>query len=185
MAGHSKWAQIKRKKAVTDLRRSKEFTRLGRMIASESKRALGDISNPGLRAAIDKARAMHMPKDAIERAVHKGLARDAASLEGATYELYGPGGTAILIEVLTDNKNRTLPELRHLVSKLGFSLAEPGAALWAFQKNNLEWEPHTTIDLAETDAETLLELIEAIEQHPDVQATITNAVGLFGTSDDQ
>lgn len=185
MAGHSKWAQIKRKKAVTDIKRSKEFTRLAKAIAVESRLAKGDITHASLRAAIEKARAANMPKENIERAVLKGAGPDATALEHVTYEMYGPGGTAILIDVITDNKNRSVQELRHLVSKNGFALAEPGAAQWAFSKVGMEWQPSVTVDITEPEAEALAELLAIVEEYDDVQGIATNAVGFLPGDTDE
>ena len=116
MAGHSKWAQIKRQKGANDMARSAVFGKLARRITVESKKASGDVNAASLRAAIEKAKAANMPKENIERAVAKGSSADAGSLESVTYETYGPGGAAVVIEALTDNKNRTSAEIKHLLS---------------------------------------------------------------------
>ena len=178
MAGHSKWAQIKRKKAIVDSKRGKEFTRLSRMISAESKRVSGDADSPSLRAIIEKARGLNMPKDAIERAVAKGIS-SADALHSLTYELYGPGGAAILIEAITDNTNRTVQELRHLVSKAGYPLSEPGSALWAFEKRYDQTTPTVVVDVDAAAEEALIALLSAIEEHDDVVTTITNANGFL------
>jgi len=114
MSGHSKWAQIKRQKAVTDQARSRVFTRFARLITVESKKAGGSLAAPGLAAAIARAKDANMPKDNIERAVAKGISKDSGNLESLVYEAYGPSGVAILAEALTDNKNRTTQEIKHL-----------------------------------------------------------------------
>jgi YebC/PmpR family DNA-binding regulatory protein len=174
MSGHSKWSKIKHKKAATDAKKSKEFSKIARLIASESKKVGGDANSPTLRTIIEKARAANMPKDNIERAIEKGRAGDGAEMDALTFELYGPGGCAIIVEALTDNRNRTNQELKHLLSKQGYSLAAPGSASWAFTKNGTEWTPTTTTDLSDEDVETLAALIDEIEDHDDVQMVFTN-----------
>src|SRR5574342_1093454 len=139
MAGHSKWKQIKRKKAVTDQKRGAMFTRLIREITIAAKQGGGDPGgNPRLRTAIDAARAENMPKDNIERAIKKGTGElEGTQIEELTYEGYGPGGVAMLMEVLTDNKNRTVADVRHIFSKHNGSLGENGCVSWMFEKKGL------------------------------------------------
>ncbi len=140
MAGHSHWAQIKRKKAVQDAKRGQAFTKLIREIVIAVRTGgSGDPEfNPRLRAAIQAARAANMPKENIERAIKKALGQEeGTSLEEAIFEGYGPGGVAILLNVITDNRRRTVSELRHLFSKHGGNLAEPGAVSWIFEYKGL------------------------------------------------
>jgi YebC/PmpR family DNA-binding regulatory protein len=137
MAGHSKWAGIKHKKAIVDARRGKLFTKLARAITVAAKEGGGDIDgNPALALAVQKARDASMPKDNIERAIAKGTGAgaDVDALENVVYEGYGPGGVALLIEAVTDNRNRTGSEVRHLLSKHGGSLGEPGSVAYNFDK---------------------------------------------------
>lgn len=175
MAGHSKWAQIKRQKGANDAARGVAFGKLARRITVESKKSGGDTSAATLRAVIDKARQMNMPKENIERAIAKGASADSGSLESVTYESYGPGGTAIVIEALTDNRNRTSAEIKHLLSENGLALAAPGSALWAFEKTAEGYEPKTTVPLSEEDNERLLKILEEIDAHDDVEDVYTNA----------
>ncbi len=139
MSGHSKWSTIKRKKSAQDAKRGKIFTKLIREITVAARMGGGDPSgNPRLRAAIASARAVNMPKDNIERAIKKGTGELAGyTLEEAIYEGYGPGGVAILIEALTDNRNRTTAELRYILNKHGGSLGEAGCVAWMFEKKGL------------------------------------------------
>jgi YebC/PmpR family DNA-binding regulatory protein len=139
MSGHSKWSTIKRKKGAADARRGKIFTKLIREIATAARTGGGDPdANPRLRLAIEKARAQNMPKDNIERAVNKGTgAGDAEVYEQAVYEGYGPGGAALLIEVLTDNKNRAVGEVRHVFSRFGGNLGASGCVSYLFEKKGL------------------------------------------------
>jgi YebC/PmpR family DNA-binding regulatory protein len=140
MSGHSKWASIKHKKAVVDARRGQHFTKLARAITVAAKEGGGDPEgNAGLALAIQKARDASMPKDNIERAIQKGTGSgvDAESWETVLYEGYGPGGVAMLIEALTDNRNRTAADVRHIVGKNGGSLGEPGSVAYLFDKQGV------------------------------------------------
>lgn len=176
MSGHSKWAQIKRQKGSEDARRSRVFGKLASLIAQESKRARGDVNSPALRAAIEKAKKENMPKDTIERAIKKGTSAEMGELYEVLYEAYGPGGSALLIEALTDNRNRTVSGIKLLLAEHGASLAGPGAAAWAFQKEGEGRTPTTTITLSDEDGANLSALIEALEERDDVQSVFTNAV---------
>lgn len=174
MAGHNKWSKIKHKKAITDGKKSKVFSRHAKLIAVASKAAGGDLTDPSLRAAIDNAKAESMPKDNIERAVAKGTDKDAADMESITYEFYGPGGLAFIVDTLTDNRNRTAQEIKHILSKRGFALGEPGSASWAFTKNGNEWAPNSTMELSESDEESFDNLIDDLEEQDDVQDVFSN-----------
>jgi YebC/PmpR family DNA-binding regulatory protein len=156
MSGHSKWSSIKHKKGITDARRGKVFTRLIKEITVAARFGGGDPdANPRLRASIAAAKAENMPKDNIERAIKKGT----GELEGVTYEEvyyegYGPGGAAVLVESLTDNKKRTVADIRYIFSKSGGGLGEAGCVAWMFEKKGL-----FVFEKDETDEETLMEAI--------------------------
>jgi len=140
MSGHSKWSSIKHKKAVVDARRGQQFTKLARVITIAARDGGGDPdTNAALAAAVQKARDASMPKDNIERAIAKGTGAgaDAAAIEAVLYEAYAPGGVALLIEALTDNRNRTGADIRHLLTKYGGSLGEPGSVAYLFEKQGL------------------------------------------------
>jgi YebC/PmpR family DNA-binding regulatory protein len=173
MSGHNKWSQIKEKKGATDAQRSKLFTKLGKLLRVEARLTKGDMNAPSLKAAMDRARRENMPKDNIERAIRS--ATEASADEKVVYEAYGPGGCAIVIEGLTDSKNRTSAEIKHLLSKNGYELANPGSALWAFAKTNEGYEPTTTVPLSDDDGAKLTELLGILEDHDDVQNVYTNA----------
>lgn len=175
MAGHNKWAQIKRQKGAADAAKSNVWGKLGRRIAIESKKAKGDVNSPALRAVIETAKKTNMPKDTIDRAIAKGISADAANLEAITYETYGPGGAAIIIEALTDNRNRTAQEIKHLLSELGLALATPHSALWAFERVGSAYVPKTTVALSESDNDALMNILEKIDSHDDVEEVHTNA----------
>ncbi len=176
MAGHSKWKQIKEKKGVADKKKSREFSKYARLLMVESRAVKGNMNSPTLRAMIDRARGIDMPKENIERAIAKGAGVGGETLEQVTYEMYGPSGVAILIDTFTDSRNRTNQELKHLVSELGFELAAPGSASWAFTKKpEGAWEATTTVPVAEDDAEKLATLIDALENYDDTENVATNA----------
>jgi YebC/PmpR family DNA-binding regulatory protein len=140
MAGHSKWAQIKHKKATVDARRGQLFTKLARAITVAARDGGGDPDgNAALANAIEKAKSYRMPKENIERAIARGTGEgaDAAAIESVVYEGYGPGGVALLVECLTDNRNRTAAEIRHLFSRTDANLGEPGSVAWMFEKKGV------------------------------------------------
>jgi YebC/PmpR family DNA-binding regulatory protein len=159
MAGHSKWAQIKHKKAATDAKRGKLFTKLARAITVAAREGGGDPEgNYTLVAAIEKAKSYSMPKDNIQRAIDRGTGAGGAAdaIERAVYEGYGPGGAAILVEALTDNRNRTGAEVRHAFEKHGGSLGEPGSVAWQFENKGV-----VLVDGARYGEEDLLAAIDA------------------------
>ena len=159
MAGHSKWAGIKHKKAIVDARRGKLFTKLARAITVAAKEGGGDPDgNPALALAIQKAKDASMPKDNIERAIARGTGAgtDADALETVVYEGYGPGGVAMLVEAVTDNRNRTGAEIRHLFSKHGGNLGEPGSVAYLFDKTGT-----ILVDAERYSEDDLLPAIEA------------------------
>jgi YebC/PmpR family DNA-binding regulatory protein len=158
MAGHSKWASIKHKKKATDAKRGALFTKLTRAITVAAREG-GDVEgNPSLALAVQKAKDASMPKDNIERAIAKGTGadQDAAAFEAIVYEGYGPGGVAVLVEALTDNRNRTSSDVRHLFTKSGGSLGEPGSVAWIFEKKG-----EILVDATRYDEDDLMPAIEA------------------------
>ena len=136
MSGHSKWSTIKRKKGVADAKRGVAFTQVSKDITLAAREGGGDYEmNPALRLAIKKAKAVNMPSANIERAINKGFGNlPGVKYENYVYEGYGPGGVAIMMEVMTDNKNRTVPDIRHIMSKNGGNLGESGCVNWMFEK---------------------------------------------------
>jgi YebC/PmpR family DNA-binding regulatory protein len=154
MSGHSKWATIKRKKGAADAKRGKIFTKIIREIATAARIGGGDPgANARLRLAMDKARAANMPKDNIERAIKKGLGvGETEAYEEVVYEGYGPGGAALYVETLTDNKNRTVGELRHALTKFGGNLGASGCVAYLFEKKG-----QILFDRSGIDADALLE----------------------------
>jgi YebC/PmpR family DNA-binding regulatory protein len=236
MSGHSKWASIKHKKAATDARRGQLFTKLARAISVAAREGGGDPdSNFTLAAAIQKARDYSMPKDSIQRAIDRGTGAgaDGEMIERVVYEGYGPAGVAVLAQALTDNRNRTSADLRHIFDKNGGSLGEPGSVAWVFEKRGvvmvaadrhteddliaaidagaedvspeegslkvisaaedlaavrealessgveiesaeLTMEPKNVVEVGERDAAAVMRLMEALDDHDDVEAVHAN-----------
>jgi YebC/PmpR family DNA-binding regulatory protein len=236
MSGHSKWASIKHKKAATDARRGQLFTKLARAISVAAREGGGDPdANFTLAAAIQKARDYSMPKDSIQRAIDRGTGAgaDGETIERVVYEGYGPAGVAVLAEALTDNRNRTSADLRHIFDKNGGSLGEPGSVAWVFEKRGvvmvdadryteddliaaidagaedvspeegslkvisaaedlaavrealessgveiesaeLTMEPKSVVEVGERDAASVMRLMEALDDHDDVEAVHAN-----------
>ncbi len=236
MSGHSKWASIKHKKAATDARRGQLFTKLARAISVAAREGGGDPdSNFTLSAAIQKARDYSMPKDSIQRAIDRGTGAgaDGETIERVLYEGYGPSGVAVLVEALTDNRNRTSADLRHTFDKNSGSLGEPGSVAWVFEKRGvvmvdadryteddlipaidagaedvaregdslkvvsaaedlaavrraleaagvdiesaqLTMEPKNVVEVGEADARAVMRLMEALDDHDDVEAVHAN-----------
>lgn len=178
MSGHSKWAKIKRQKGAEDQKKGKVFSMLVKTITVEVKRAGGDRNSPGVRKAVERAKAANMPNDNIERAIKNASGGNSVNLEEVVYEAYGPGGTALILEGITDNRNRSSQEIKFLLSKHGANLASPGAASWAFQKSaEGVWQPQTPVELEETDAQKLAALLDALEENEDIKNVYHNAAG--------
>ena len=175
MSGHNKWSKIKHQKGASDAQKSKIFSKLVRYISVEAKKAGGNPSSPGLKTAVDKAKAANMPNDTIERAIKKATTDNSAAMENITYEAYGPGGSAIVIEALSDNRNKAAQEIKHIFAKHGFELAAIGAATWAFKKEGKDWIPQTTVEVSEEDGTKLQEIVDELEENDEVQDVFTNA----------
>jgi YebC/PmpR family DNA-binding regulatory protein len=236
MSGHSKWSSIKHKKGAADAKRGKLFTKLARAITVAARDGGADPDgNPALATAVQKAREASMPKDNIQRAIDRGsgIGTDAAAIESILFEGYGPGGAAILVEALTDNRNRASADVRHAFTKHHGSLGEPGSVAWIFEKRGVvtvdaerygeddlivaidagaedvredgnqlrvvcepsdlgavrealegagveiasaevSMEPKSTVEVKGTDAEWLLRLVDALEEHDDVNEVHAN-----------
>ncbi|MQA31380.1 MAG: YebC/PmpR family DNA-binding transcriptional regulator [Luteitalea sp.] len=153
MSGHSKWATIKHKKGAADAKRGKVFSRIIKELTVAARAGGGDAdANPRLRTVIADAKAVNMPADNIKRAIRRGTGEEpGVSYEEAQYEAYGPGGAAVIMDVLTDNKNRTVGELRHTLTKHGGTLAEANAVAWMFSKRG-----YIVVEKAKADEETLM-----------------------------
>jgi YebC/PmpR family DNA-binding regulatory protein len=156
MSGHSKWSTIKHKKAATDAKRGKLFTKLIKELTISARMGGGDVdANPRLRSAVAAAKTANMPQDNVKRAIAKGTGElPGVTYEEVAYEGYGPGGVAVLVETLTDNRMRTTPEIRHLFGKYGGALAEPNSVAWIFTKKGLVKVPRSAAE-----EERLMELV--------------------------
>lgn len=211
MAGHSKWANIKHKKAKEDALRGKAFTKLSKEITICAKEGGGDpAGNPRLRTLLEKARHINMPGDNIKRAIQKGTGElPGVSYEAHMYEGYGPGGMAVIVEVLTDNKNRAIAEMRHIFSKKGGNVAEGGAVSWMFSMQGvlkletckksedellellldydvLNVEKHEDMCIIHTDSKALMQVKEVLEKqglkvdHAEIEWVASNTVSPEG-----
>jgi len=156
MSGHSKWSTIKRKKGAADAKRGAVFTRLSKDITLAAREGGGDIDmNPALRLTVKKAKIANMPASNIDRAIKKGTGElPGVIFENFVYEGYGPNGVAIMMEVMTDNKNRTVPDIRHIMSKNGGNLGESGCVSWMFEKKGT-----VTIKKTDIDEESIMDLL--------------------------
>ncbi len=176
MSGHNKWSQIQRQKGINDAKKSQVFGKISKEISLAARKGADPNMNSELRKAIEKAKGANMPKDNIGRAVEKGSGGASGGLEAVRYEAYGPGGVAIIIDAITDNKNRTVAEIKHLLSKNGGTFAGTGAAVWAFEASETEGlTPKTTIPSNESDENQLHRLLDALDDNDDIQNLYTNA----------
>lgn len=176
MSGHSKWSQIKHKKALTDARKSKEFAKIARQITIAAReKGESPETNSALRSVVEKARSFNMPSDNIERAIKRATSKDESVLEKVLFEAYGPGGAAILISGITDNKNRTSQEVKHLLSEYGVKLASPGSAKFLFTKTEDGWQAQITMEIDQNSKDALKKLFEALDERDDINDIYTNA----------
>ena len=170
MSGHSKWSKVKYQKAVKDPKKAKAFSKLTALITVAAKNGGKIESNPKLKMAVDKAKDFGMPKENIERAISKGSGKmdDGKKLDEVFYEAYGPGGSALLIQAITDNKNRTLAELRHLLQEYGAKMADTGSVRWMFKESGKiilpkkSWNDDLSLEVIENGAEEIKEEDEEI-----------------------
>jgi YebC/PmpR family DNA-binding regulatory protein len=175
MSGHSHWAGIKRQKEANDQKRGKAFSKLLSLITAAAKSEPNPDFNPRLRTAVEKARAEKVPTENIERAI-KRATEPGSGIEELTLEAYGPGGAALFIEAITDNKNRTIPQLKKIIADNGGKWAESGSVAWAFEPvpGTREWKAKFPQEISKDDAEKLSVLVGALEDHDDVQNIFIN-----------
>lgn len=177
MSGHSHYSSIKYKKTITDAKRGKIFSKISRLISLAAREKGGDPeTNPKLKLAIEKAREANMPNNNIERAIKRGTGEiEGAKMEEFIYEAYGPAGVALIIEGITDNKNRTLSEIKHILSQYGGKLAELGSVKYLFEKQGIEWLPKYPIQITDEKIKQQLErLFEGLDENDDVQEIYSN-----------
>lgn len=173
MSGHSKWSKIKRQKAVTDVKRGQVFTKLLKQITLAAQKGGDPASNPSLRFAVDKAKYARMPAENIKKAIDRGSSGKTSKqgLEELTIEGYGPAGVAFLVECVTDNRNRTINELRSLVKKSGGNLGESGCTAYIFTDRE---KPMFTVSVSGEDADKVRFLLDGLEDHEDVEGVYSN-----------
>jgi len=175
MSGHSKWSQIKHKKAISDAQRSALFGKLSRAISVAARRNPDPLANAALKGEVDRARAENMPTESIERAIRRVADRQAADYSEVQIEFIGPGGVAIVASGITDNTNRTINEMRQLAVHAGVRMVERGGAAWAFRKATEGLEPVATVPVTTEDRSQLEKFLEALDAHDDIQDIWTNA----------
>lgn len=176
MSGHSKWANIKNRKEAMDKKKGKVFSKMAKIIEIAARKGGDPNSNPSLRMAVEKAKSFNMPNDNIERAIKKGSGEGReGQLEEIVYEAYGPGGTAIIIEVITDNKNRTVSEIKHILNMFGGTLSGAGSVTFMFERKGSEWIPKYAMDITDPAVkEQLTKLFEALDDNDDVNEIYSN-----------
>jgi YebC/PmpR family DNA-binding regulatory protein len=176
MAGHSHWAGIKHKKEAEDKKRGAMFSKILSAITASARTNPNPEFNPKLRSLIEKAKDLKVPQENIQKAIERVNSASEAQ-EELLVEAYGPGGTAFLIEAVTNNKNRTISEIKSLFNDLGLKWAEPGGVRWAFEEDttNFVWVPKFKQEINNEDKNKIKEMLSKIEEHPDVQKVYTNA----------
>jgi YebC/PmpR family DNA-binding regulatory protein len=177
MSGHSKWSTIKHKKALTDAKKSKSFSIVSKMISVAVREGgSGDVDkNPRLRLAIEKAHEVNMPRDNVQRAIDKGLGKGGGDrVEEIVYEGFGPGGVGFLIKALSDNRNRTAGDVKHILDKSGGSLGGPGSVMYMFEPINGGYQVKVPIPVNEETKGRVLDLIDELEEQEDVESVVHN-----------
>jgi len=172
MSGHSKWAQIKHKKGVADVKRGVLFSKILKAISIAAKPESNPDFNPRLRSAVEKAKENNVPAENIQRAISK--ASEEKDLQEIVIEAYGPEGVGLIIEGVTDNSNRTISEIRHLLDENGAKMANQGSVQWSFEKSGGEWKVKFPQSLSPQGKQKLDSLVKIIEERDDVQRVITN-----------
>lgn len=174
MAGHSHWKQIKHQKGDADKKRSALFSKLLKAIQAAARTESNPNFNPRLKDTILKARSCNVPSENIERAIHKSSDKTAV-LDELVLEAYGPAGAAFIIEAVTDNRNRTVAEVKKILSEHSAKLANPGSVLWSFEKQPDGWRAKFPQEVSEETRKEIKELMSALDDHDDVQSVISNA----------
>jgi len=176
MSGHNKWTNIHVRKEAMDKKRGKVFSKVAKVIEIAARKGNDPVTNPSLRAAIEKAKSYNMPNDNIQRAIKKGSGENKeGQLEEILYEAYGPGGAAIIIEVITDNKNRIVSELKHILNSFGGTLSGTGSVTYVFDRQGTDWVPKYPMDIAdESIKEQIIKLFETLDDNDDVNEIYSN-----------
>lgn len=177
MSGHSHWAGIKHRKGINDVKRAKIFTKHGKLITIAAREGGGNQDNNlKLKLAVDQARSVNMPKENIERAIKRGTGelKDQAEIQEMIYEAYGPGGIMMIIKTLTDNKNRTVSEIKTILGKFGGKLGGSGSVMWNFKMTGLELKPKSVIEANKETKAQYEKLLETLDEQDDVQEIYDN-----------
>ena len=175
MSGHSKWSQIKHKKGVADQKKGQLFSKLSKVISMAARRGADPEMNIELKNAIEKAREANMPKENIERAIKRVSDKNAAQLEELIIEAVGPESLALIITAITDNKNRTMGEVKNILAEHGYKIAQQGAALWMFDKQGRKFVPKYPVDnLSESTKNSLEKIMEKLDGNEDTQEVYVN-----------
>lgn len=175
MSGHSKWSQIKRQKGIADQKKGQLFSKLSKVISMAARRGADPTMNVDLKNAIEKAREANMPKENIEQAIKRVAVKNAAQLEELTIEVIGPESLALIITAITDNKNRTMGEVRNILSEFGWKVAQQGAVMWMFEKHGQEFIPKYPLEnITENTKNNLEWVLEKLDDNEDVQEVYDN-----------
>src|SRR3989344_8235417 len=175
MSGHSKWSQIKRQKGVADQKKGQLFSKLSKVISMAARRGPDPEMNMELKNAIEKAREANMPKDNIERAIKRVSDKNIAQLEELTIEAVGPESLALIITAITDNKNRTMGEIKNILSEYGYKISQQGGVMWMFDKKDQEFIPkYPVANISENTKNSLEKIMEKLDDNEDIQEIYEN-----------
>ncbi|HEY4484238.1 MAG: hypothetical protein A3I24_01050 [Candidatus Harrisonbacteria bacterium RIFCSPLOWO2_02_FULL_41_13b] len=175
MSGHSKWSQIRHKKGIADQKKGRVFSKISKLISIAARKGSDPEKNMELKNAVEKARSLNMPKDNIERALKRVAEKDLAQLEELLIETVGPESVNIIITAITDNKNRTIGEIKNILSKHGVKMAQSGSIMWAFEKKNNDFVAKYPITIQDQNNKNVLDkLFEELDNNEDVQEIYTN-----------
>ena len=182
MSGHSKWSKVKHQKKVTDAKKGQVASKMARLITLAAKEKGGDPdTNPKLRMAIEQAKRLNVPKENIERAIKRGTGEfEGAKMEEVFYEAYGPAGIALIIQGITDNKNRTLAQIKNILSRFNGKLTEAGSVKYLFDRKNEDWTPKYPLEITDQKTKEHLEkLFETLDENEDIQEIYSNLKKLW------
>lgn len=179
MSGHSKWSQIRRQKGIADVKKGQEFSKLGKLISIAAKKGADPSSNQSLAGAIERARAANMPKENIERAIKKAGEKDTAQLQELTIQALGPGGVGIIIEAITDNRNRTIGNTKTILAKHGAKMAGEGSLNYLFDRlmtsEGVQWNAKFPVAVDQAKKAALEILFEELDSDEDIESIFSNA----------
>lgn len=175
MSGHSKWSQIKHRKGIADQKRGQLFSKFSKLISIAARKGADPVANIDLKNAIEKARTFNMPSDSIERAIKKAGEKDAAQLEEIQIEAIGPNSMGFIIQAITDNRNRTIGEIKNILKNYDIKMVQPGALLWMFEKKGTEFIPKIPIKITDNGIKNkIYKFLEELDDHQDIKEVYTN-----------